>query len=103
MKAIGGTGWLLRSQQGGGAKLAGKDAVSDGQHGIEYCTCSVRAHCAGWPATGSMATAPSAHRVKLNARTSDKTLRTVPDQLMLDVFSPPDRPLVCDLRHAAVV
>ena len=92
MKASGGAGWLLRSQQDGGADLVGQDTGRGGQHGMEFaacCTCGVLAwHCAAWSAAGSMPTAPSAHKTTLRASASDQILRPVPDQLMLDVFSP---------------
>jgi len=103
MKASGGAGWLLRSQQDGGADLVGQDNGRGGRHGIELAVCCMRAHCAGWSAAESMAPEPSAHRTTLNARMSDRILRSVRGKPMLDIFSSPGRPSVCDLRHPALV
>jgi len=86
MKASGGAGWLLRSQQDGGADLVGQDAGRGGQHGIEFAARCIRAHCAGWSAAGSIATAPSAHRTTLNANISDKILRSMRGKPMLNVL-----------------
>jgi hypothetical protein len=84
--ASGRAGWLVRSQQGGGAKkFAGIDATCDGQHGIA-CACSgawaIRPwHCAGlWAA--SIASPPSAHRAILIASISDNAVRAVRCKLM---------------------